>query len=51
MKLNSKISNRGGGYTLDKPVKSDNFEVDIEFTIQSDLERSRGFEILLTEHE
>ena len=51
VKLNNKIPSRGGAYTLDRPVKSDNFEVDIEFTIMSDLEKARGFEIFLTEHE
>ena len=50
VKLNSRVEGRGGGYTLDKEIIFENFEVDIDFTIESDTSKARGFEAIFTEH-
>ena len=42
------VPDRGGAYSLDAEIKDKEFEVDLEFTIQSELDEARGFMVLLT---
>jgi hypothetical protein len=50
VKLNSIVPGRGGAYVLDRQIKWKNFQIDVDFNIDSNLAEARGFEMLLTEH-
>ena len=51
VKLSPAVAKRGGAYLLDTTINDKEFEIDIEFTIRSDLDQSLGFMALLTQHE
>jgi len=51
VKINPPVADRGGAYTFDGKIADKDFEVDVEFTIQSELDSARGFMILLTQQE
>ena len=49
MKVNPAVANRGGAYLFDSHIKDIEFELEVEFTLQSELDKARGFMILLTQ--
>jgi len=49
VKVNPAVRGKGGAYVFDAHIKDKEFELELEFTIQSDLDRARGFMILLTQ--
>ena len=51
IKLNPAVANSGGAYVLNTDIQTREVEVDIEFTVQSELETSRGFMALFTQNE
>ena len=51
VKVNPAVPDRGGAYVFDSHIGDKEFEVEVEFTIQSDLIKSRGFMILLTQQQ
>ena len=51
VKVNPAVGDRGGAYVLDELIRDKDFEVEVEFTLQGDLDSSRGFMILLTQEE
>lgn len=51
VKLNPAVPNRGGAYVFDKQITDKDFEIEMEFTLQSQINLSRGFMLLLTQHE
>ena len=48
VKVNPAVADRAGAYVFDSHITEKEFEIEVEFTIQSDLSKSRGFMILLT---
>lgn len=48
VKVNPDVANRGGAYVFDSTISDKDFEIEIEFSIQSPLDQARGFMILLT---
>ena len=51
IKLNPAVPSAGGAYALMTKIVQKEVEFDIEFTIQSDLYKSRGFSALFTQNE
>ena len=51
IKLNPKVAEAGGAYALMTKILQKEVEFDIEFTIQSELFRARGFTALFTQNE
>ena len=51
VKLNPDVEGRGGAYVFDSHIEDKEFEIQLEFTIRSDLDKARGFMTLLTQHE
>ena len=51
VKLIPAVPSRGGAYIFDKKIEDKDFEIEMEFTMQSDLHESRGFMVFLTQHE
>ena len=51
VKVNPAVADRGGAYLFDSHIRDKEFEIEVEFTIQSELDQSRGFMILLTQQE
>ena len=54
VKLNSKVPSKGGAYILDAPLDQtvfEEFEVDVEFTLNTDPAQARGFMILFNRNE
>ena len=50
VKLNPPVPNRGGAYRLAYPLQNQkDFEVEVEFSINSELKTSRGFEMIFNE--
>ena len=49
--LNPAVADRGGAFALDPAIKDKNFEIELEYTVLSDLDLARGFMVLLTQHE
>ena len=49
--MNPKVVEAGGAYALMTKIIQKEVEFDIEFTIQSDLFRARGFSALFTQNE
>jgi hypothetical protein len=48
VKLNSEVSMKGGAYVLDAPITFPEIEIDIDFTINTDLDTARGFQVILS---
>ena len=48
VKLNPDVENRGGAYVFNEHIEDREFEIQVEFTMRSDLEKARGFMTLLT---
>ena len=48
VKLNPAVRDRYGAYVFDSKITDENFEIELEFTIASDLNKSRGFMMMLT---
>ena len=51
IKLNPSVPEAGGAYALMTKILQKEVEFDIEFTIQSDLYKSRGFTALFTQND
>ena len=51
VKVNPAVADRGGAYIFDSHIKDKEFEIEVEFTLQSELDKSRGFMIMLTQQE
>ena len=51
MKLNSEVENRYGSIIMDKPIRQNIFEVQVDFKINSDPDASRGFQAIFTNNE
>jgi len=51
VKLNPAVADRAGAYKFDTKLADKDFEVDLEFTVRSDLDSARGFMVLLTQQE
>ena len=51
VKVNPAVANRGGAYVFDSTISDKDFEIEVEFTIQSPLDQARGFMLLLTQQE
>ena len=51
VKLNPDVENRGGAYVFNEHIEDKEFEIQVEFTMRSDLEKARGFMTLLTQHQ
>lgn len=49
VKVNPAVADRGGAYLFDGTISDKEFEIEVEFTIQSDINQARGFMILLTQ--
>ena len=45
------MSERAGAYVFDSVLRDKEFEVELEFTVQSELDKANGFMTLLTQHE
>jgi hypothetical protein len=43
VKLNSEVNRKGGAYVLDAPITFPEIEVEVDFTINSDIDKARGF--------
>ena len=51
VKLNTEVALKGGAYVLDRPITFPEIEVDIEFSINTDLDKARGFQAILSRNE
>ena len=51
VKLNPAVDNRYGAYVFDGKLKDEVFEIEMEFTVASELNRSRGFMMILSQNE
>ena len=49
VKVNPAVADKGGAYLFDSTIRDKEFEIEVEFTIRSDINESRGFMILLTQ--
>lgn len=51
VKLNPAVADRAGAYKFDTKLADKDFEIDLEFTVKSELDEARGFMVLLTQQE
>ena len=51
VKLNPAVADRYGAYVFDGKLKDDVFEIELEFTVASELNSSRGFMVMLSQNE